>query len=96
MAKQKAYKNLTIQEKMVMYLTDTRENGGRDGKVVDSRTGKYVVVVVHVGSTPHYFFLGKGGAIRGGSDNAATKSRDIASAMKKYLVDWEKRNQKEV
>jgi hypothetical protein len=86
MSRQKAYSNLTLQEKYSLWLEDT----GRTK--VETRSGKYKVYR-GVGTAGEYFiFLGKAGALRFGKSSSATLSMDFSSTLKKSFAEWESKH----
>jgi hypothetical protein len=95
MPKEKLYKNLKLQEKYAMFLTDTQVNWGRECVEVESRTSKYRVFAGKDSRGVYYIFLGESGAIRLNRKNAVTGSMDIATTYKKMFDEWEKFNKNE-
>jgi hypothetical protein len=88
MSRQKAYSNLTLQEKYSLWLEDT----GRTK--VESRSGKYKVYKGVDTKGEYFLFLGKAGALRFGRTSAATQSMDFSSRFKASFLVWEAAEEK--
>lgn len=84
MARQKLFKNLKLQEKYAMWLTEFLQ-----AEEVEPRTGRYRVLKTTDQTGFVFWFLGKSGAVRTCRTNAATKSIDVSGKIKKAFSDWE-------